>query len=351
MKKSIIFAATFFLFCCYFPSFVYSSDFSGYAFVSGYVKDKVTGEPISTSDVKLTFGTTKLTTKTNAAGHYKFSSVPVYKKAKPYLARITVSEPEYRSDSITAVLISGKAYRFDFFLTTIFPYPVVRGRVTDSETHGGISNAVVSAASAGISYSAVTDAEGQYVLRIKNKRLKAAYSVDAQAPGYGKSQSKIVTLFPNSTVALNFMLREENLGVTVSPDSWPMGYIASGSAKTMGKGQQITVTNSGTAPQTYSLMVISPSGWSASQTSTGKETYILNACFANNPESISWNEINHALSEEPQKSTEIKFAADQAGIAVSPAEQRLLWLQFKAPTTTSVTEEQRIEVIINAEFP
>jgi hypothetical protein len=77
----------------------------------------------------------------------------------------------------------------------------------------------------------------------------------------------------------------------------------------------------------------------------------LNACFANNPESISWNEINHALSEKSQKSTEIKFAADQTGIAVGPAEQRLLWLQFKAPTTTSVTDEQRIEVIINAEFP
>lgn len=140
------------------------------------------------------------------------------------------------------------------------------------------------------------------------------------------------------------------LSVSVSPDFWNMGAIEINSATT-NSADKITVINDGASNATYSLSLVNPQGWTASQSEAGPEIYILNAAFSEGIEDVNWSEANHALSTVPVRSTSTKFAGNQTGVNVAPSEEGTLWLQFKAPTATSITTEQDIEVIISAELP
>lgn len=112
----------------------------------------------------------------------------------------------------------------------------------------------------------------------------------------------------------------------------------------------IVVTNDGSGiNETYSLNLTNPSGWAASQTAPGSETYVLNAAFASASSAISWSEANHALSTTAAICTDVKFAGDQTGISVPYNATRPLWFQFKSPTSTAVTSAQSITVTITAQ--
>ncbi len=141
------------------------------------------------------------------------------------------------------------------------------------------------------------------------------------------------------------------LSVSVSPDFWQIGAVNVNSITTISEVDKITVTNDGQTTATYSLCLVNPQGWTASQTEIGKDIYILNTAFSANKGNITWNETNHALSTVPVRATSSKFAGDQTGVSVVPNEKRVLWLQFKAPSATAVTGEQNIEAIINAQVP
>ncbi|MBU0479255.1 hypothetical protein KKC91_11910 [bacterium] len=141
------------------------------------------------------------------------------------------------------------------------------------------------------------------------------------------------------------------LSVSVSPDSWNIGEIVPDSIITMEDTEKIRVLNDGEMNVTYSLHLTNPSGWQVSQSDVGPDTYILNAAFSEQLGNIFWKEENHALSTGPVICSETKFAGDETGVGVSPGEERTLWLQFKAPTATSVTIEQDIEVVVNAQVP
>lgn len=141
------------------------------------------------------------------------------------------------------------------------------------------------------------------------------------------------------------------LSVSVSPDSWQAGAVKVNSVITTPDTEKITLLNDGQANTTYSLCLKNPQGWTASQTVTAIDTYILNAAFSDKAESIAWKEINHALSTSPIRATSTKFFGGQSAVNVPPNEKRALWLQFKAPTATAITTEQNIEVIISAELP
>lgn len=143
---------------------------------------------------------------------------------------------------------------------------------------------------------------------------------------------------------------QKPLSVSVYPDSWHIGEITPSEVITMTDAQKITVINDGQAPETFSLHLINPPHWQDSQTYVSSDNYILNAAFSQNPENIFWDETAQALSTVPVYCTDIKFAGDQTGVGVQPGEQRSLWLQFKAPASTSITTEQEVKVIITAEY-
>lgn len=141
------------------------------------------------------------------------------------------------------------------------------------------------------------------------------------------------------------------LSVSVSPDFWQVGELPPSSVVTMNEETKIIVTNDGQEKETCALQLINPQSWQCSQTAVGSDTYILNAAFSSNAGNITWTEANHALSTAVVPCSDTKFAGDQSGVNILPGETRSLWLQFKAPDSTTVEGEQEIKVIINAQTP
>lgn len=148
-----------------------------------------------------------------------------------------------------------------------------------------------------------------------------------------------------STVFVTLSL--DYLSVEIKEDSYNFGLVGLGSETQ--SGNSLTVTNLGTAA-TYSLNLISPPSWTASQTAAGDETFVLNAAF-NSTSTISWNISNHALSTTAIPCSLTQFAGDQNGMNVPSAEVRNLWLQFLAPITSVIDTQQAIQVIVTAQSP
>lgn len=139
-----------------------------------------------------------------------------------------------------------------------------------------------------------------------------------------------------------------SLSVNITEDNIQLGSITAGSTKVSAAG--ITVTNNGSgANETYSLSLTNPAGWTASQSAAAAETYLLSAAFDADGTGITWNQGNHALSIAPVVCTASKFSADQTGVNVPYNEARKLWLQFKAPTSTTVKTEQNIVITVTAQ--
>ncbi len=138
------------------------------------------------------------------------------------------------------------------------------------------------------------------------------------------------------------------LSVSITENTLALGSVVAGSATV--SAAALTVTNDGSGVnETYSLSVANPSGWTASQTAAGSETYVLNAAFSNLVTGITWGEANDALSTAPVVSTTTRFAGDQTGAAVPRSAVRKLWFQFKAPTATTVSAEQSIVLTVTAQ--
>jgi hypothetical protein len=152
----------------------------------------------------------------------------------------------------------------------------------------------------------------------------------------------------SDTVAVKVTI-SQTLSVNITEDTLQLGSVIPGG--TTLSGTAVTVTNNGSGVnETYSLSLSNPSGWTASQTATGAETYILNTAFSNVIGGISWSLTNHALSITPTVCTASKFAGDQTGVSVPYNSARKLWFQFRAPTSTSVTTEQSITVTVTAQL-
>ena len=140
-----------------------------------------------------------------------------------------------------------------------------------------------------------------------------------------------------------------SISVNITETEMLLGSVVAGATKV--SASAVTVTNSGSGiNETYSLSLSNPSGWTASQTAAGVETYILDTAFDADGASITWSDANHALSTgTPVISSVTKFAGDQTGVSVPYNVQRKLWFQFKAPTATSVGTEQSIVVTVTAQ--
>lgn len=151
----------------------------------------------------------------------------------------------------------------------------------------------------------------------------------------------------SDTVAVKVTIAP-TLSVSITEDTLSFGSVATSSATISGSG--VTVLNNGSGiNETYSLSLTNPSGWTASQTAVGVNTYVLNAAFSSSTAGITWSEANQALSATAVASSSTKFAGDQTGVTVPYNATRKLWFQFKAPTSSSVSTEQTIVVTVTAQ--
>lgn len=138
------------------------------------------------------------------------------------------------------------------------------------------------------------------------------------------------------------------LSVSIAENTLSLGSVAAGSTTT--STGAVTVTNNGSGiSETYSLSLANPSGWTASQTDSGADAYLLNAVFDADGAGITWSNVNYALSTAPVACSATKFAGDQTGTSVPYNAARKLWFQFKAPTSTTISTEQGIVVTVTAQ--
>lgn len=114
----------------------------------------------------------------------------------------------------------------------------------------------------------------------------------------------------------------------------------------------IAVTNTGSGlNETLSLSLTNPRGWTASGVAPGVETYVLNGAFDSDGAGIAWEPTKHAILATPVKADAVRFSSDQTGANLPAGGSRTLWFQFRAPTDTTVTNQQEISVTITAELP
>jgi hypothetical protein len=150
------------------------------------------------------------------------------------------------------------------------------------------------------------------------------------------------------------------LSVSVNPKSWDIGQMDVSKTITMSASSKITVINDGTNPETFTLALINPPGWTAADT-PGRETYVINGLFCQTSVVPSENSFNtDTVSSEdtilttPKTASKTVFGYNNSSIngsSVPKGEGRALYLQFKSPTTTDKTSEQNISVIVSAQTP
>lgn len=132
------------------------------------------------------------------------------------------------------------------------------------------------------------------------------------------------------------------IGFTLDKIAWGIGSMSVGATKTMGTGDVIAVTSTGTQPQTYNLIVYG-SSWSTGP-APAANTYVMSARIQDatpvEADFIAGDIIPGSPSSLACDGT--NFGG--GGLNVAPAAVNKLWLQFKSPTTTTYTNEQTVIV-------
>lgn len=160
-------------------------------------------------------------------------------------------------------------------------------------------------------------------------------------------------------VSVNVTIQSLSISITAN-GTWNMGVVEPGSVTTMTNSQKITVLNDGNGPQTYTLQVTNTGGtWKASSTEggNGPDEFVMSGVFsATTDTEITAANFNTGINDDVIKSTSPKtatteiYAADANatanGVSVPAGESRALWLQFKAPTSSTVKTQQTIVVTI-----
>jgi len=149
------------------------------------------------------------------------------------------------------------------------------------------------------------------------------------------------------------------LSISINPNFWNIGATEVNKVITMAQANKIAVTNNGNGPETLTLGLVNPSGWTAA-TVVGNEKYVLSGLFCNISDIPQQGDFNEDTSAEdvifpqPQKATTSIFGYRRStanGTAIAANTTRALYLQFKSPAITSKKDEQDISVIISCQVP
>ena len=109
------------------------------------------------------------------------------------------------------------------------------------------------------------------------------------------------------------------------------------------------VTNNGNVPETYSLNLTNPPGWTVTWSALGPEQFCMCAMFnSTRPVDGDFQHPIDALGTTPDVCTATRFGGNQTGVSVAAGATRNLWLHFEAPPSTIVTTQQTIVVTVTA---
>lgn len=146
----------------------------------------------------------------------------------------------------------------------------------------------------------------------------AAFVLSIAATGYAG---------PSGTVDVLVTIEK---AISINVGGGPINLGSMGVGVTAFSSSAITVTNDGSgADETISVVVTDPAGWTAGE--AGPEQYKLSIQVSADGLGPTWS-LPASVSE-----------------ALAYGETKKLWLKFEAPTTTAVTSQQTIQLMINAE--
>ena len=154
------------------------------------------------------------------------------------------------------------------------------------------------------------------------------------------------------------------LSISVSPATWAVGTVGTGTVQMISSGHEITVTNNGTVTETFTLAIADQddrSEWthSPSKSGAGDRRYVLSGIFcaaADSPTAGSFNQTadNNVLTTSEQPATAIRFAhveGTATGEAVPANAGRSLWLRLDTPTAGTGGIEHTITVRVGCIQP
>lgn len=158
--------------------------------------------------------------------------------------------------------------------------------------------------------------------------------------------------FANITVTVTI----QSVSVNLSGTTWAIGAIAAGQDLQMSETSDITVTNNGNVPESFTLRLSDPPGWTAGGTA-GSETYVMKGLLAGTTDAPAGGDFGpeDVITAASQTATTGIFGyagpSGANGAGVAPGNSVDLWLHFSAPTSTSVTTQQSIVVTVGASVP
>ncbi|MFH1777523.1 MAG: S8 family serine peptidase [Candidatus Omnitrophota bacterium] len=153
----------------------------------------------------------------------------------------------------------------------------------------------------------------------------------------------------------NFMTAPFVLNVSVNPNAWPVGIVAFNEITQSTEESAITVTNSGSVNETFTLNITFSAPTWLPDVTAGSETYVLRGLFcgsSDSPTASLFKNDDIILSGVPVVADENKFgdpSLSKNGTNIIPGDTVDLWFQFQAPISTSDTSEQAIIVTVGAE--
>jgi len=146
----------------------------------------------------------------------------------------------------------------------------------------------------------------------------------------------------NASVASNSLLV---LSISVSPSTWTVGTVATGTVQMSSAANKISVTNNGSVTETFTLKIADEDDkgeWTHSSLTNGAaaNVYVLSGIFCagiNVPAQDSFNQAgnNDVLTTIRQTATATQFAyveGTATGENVSADDGRSLWLRLDTPT-------------------
>lgn len=140
------------------------------------------------------------------------------------------------------------------------------------------------------------------------------------------------------------------LSISVTSLSWPLGMVDAATIQTSTSGNNITITNDGGAPETFTLQVVDEDNydeWTASTSENGAGTnvYVFSGIFCATTDAPDSSNFNEGTSDDviitasqTATSTTYGYAGGTGnGVSVPAFESRSLWFRLDMPTAVSGT--------------
>lgn len=161
-------------------------------------------------------------------------------------------------------------------------------------------------------------------------------------PGQSEAASEVVTL----TVTI------KRISVAVSSGTVAFGAVADGAIVQTSEANDVTVTNDGNVAEDFTLALSESGPWSPGA-APGPDVFVLSGLFvgdADAPTGVHFN-LDDVIATGEQTADgavfgDAAFAANGAGVPAGGAND--LWLEFKAPTSSTVFTQQAITVTVGA---